>query len=310
MSASTSRIELNPQWLDPARHIGLLNQGFPGQWCRPTYEWYITRPFRGVESDTFAVTDGRRALSVITLSYRQVCNDANFPVDVGVIGSTVTLPSERGRGHYGRLLEAVRERAAGKGYVAIIGFVTRDNVSVKGLSHRGAIAIPSFYIVSASGQRPVNRPAANGLAHCAPEHLAAAFARTESSHSPGMRFLYASSGDWRRQFIDRPGTVCALRLAHDSLALIESVHGTDRLQWLACPREKITAAIARLATATAAAKRQFFLYTLDPLIAAAARRIGLRMRPGYLMLWPTGCRAEGWKRLANASWNVQSGDRL
>src|SRR5262249_30475559 len=158
--------ELNPDWLDPAKHIGMLNQGFHGQWCRATYEWYITRPFQGVESDTFAVTDGHRALSVITLSYRQVCNDAALPVDVGVIGSTVTLPSERGRGHYGRLLEAVRERAASKGYAAIIGFVTRDNVSVKGLTHRGALAIPSFYIVSASGRRPPSRAARDGFAAC------------------------------------------------------------------------------------------------------------------------------------------------
>ena len=33
-------------------------------------------------------------------------------------------------------------------------------------------------------------------------------------------------------------------------------------------------------------------------------------RPGYLMLWPTGHRTEAWNRLANASWTVQSGDRL
>jgi GNAT superfamily N-acetyltransferase len=305
-----SRVELNPEWLDPAGHIGLLNQGFHGQWCRATYEWYITRPFQGVESDTLAVTDGRRALSVITLSYRQVCNDPNFPIDVGVIGSTVTLPSERGRGHYGRLLEAVRERAARKGYVAIIGFVTRDNVSAKGLSRRGAIAIPSFYLVSPSGRRPVSRPARDRLASCAPERLTAALAHRECQHTQGMRFLYSRSGDWRRQFIDRPGAVRALRPTHDSLALVETVHDTDRLQWLACPRGKVTGAIARLAAASAAAKRQLFLYTLDPLLAAAARRIGLRMRPGYLMLWPTGHRTEAWNRLANASWTVQSGDRL
>jgi hypothetical protein len=310
MSGPTVHVELNPRWLDPTGHLELLNQGFPGKWSRPTYDWYIARPFGGVENETFAVTDGHRALSVVTLSYRQVCSDANFPVDVGVIGSTVTLPTERGRGHYGRLLDAVRERAATKGYPAIIGFVTRDNVSTKGLVHRGALAIPSFYIASAPGRRFASRPARDGLAHCAPERLTTAFAHRESSHAPGMRFVYTCSGDWRRQFIDRPSTVRALRLAHDSLALVETVHDTDRLQWLASPREKVTGVIARLAAASAAAKRQFFLYTLDPLIAAAARRIGLGTRPGYLMLWPTGYRTEAWSRLAHASWNVQSGDRL
>jgi GNAT superfamily N-acetyltransferase len=310
VSAATSRIELNPRWLDPARHLGLLNRGFPGQWSRPTYDWYITRPFHGVGSDTFAVTDGRRALSVVTMSYRQVCDDANCSMDVGVIGSAATLPSERGRGHYGRLLEAVREHAATKGYVAIIGFVTRDNLSGRWLARRGALPIPSFYILSTRGRRPVSRPTRDGLAHSVPERLAATLAHRESSRAPGTRFLYACSSDWRRQFIDRPCPVRFLRLAHDALALVETVGDTDRLQWLACPREKMTGAIARLAAASAAAKRQFFLYTLDPLLAAAAQRVGLGMRPGYLMLWPTGHRTEAWNRLANASWTVQSGDRL
>lgn len=288
----------------------MLNQGFPGHWSRPTYEWYITRPFHGVESETLAVTDGHRALSVITLSYRQVCNGDHFPVDVGVIGSTVTLPTERGRGHYGRLLEAVRERAATKGYVAIIGFVTRDNSSTKGLSRRGALAIPSFYIVSDPRRRPVTRPARDGLLRCDPERLTDALAHRESSHPASMRFLYSCSADWRRQFIERPCAVHALRLAHDSLALVETVHDTDRLQWLACPPRKMTEAISRLAAASAAARRRFFLYTLDPVLAAAAKRIGLGMRPGYLMLWPTGHRTETWNRLSNACWTVQSGDRL
>lgn len=311
MSASSLRIEVNPEWLDPNGHIGLLNQAFPGQWSRPSYDWYITRPFHGVASDTLALTDDcHRALSVITLSYRQVCDATDPPVDVGIIGSTVTLPCERGRGHYGRLLEAVRERAAMKGYAAIIGFVTRDNVSTKGLAKRGALAIPSFYIVSGPGRRPASHAARDGLTHCAPERLTAAFAQSELPHAPGMRFLYACSGDWRRQFIHRPCPVRAVRLGHDSLALVETVHGTDRLQWLDCPREKITGAISQLARTSAAARRQFFMYTLDPLIAAAARRIGLGTRPGYLMLWPTGHRTEAWSRLADASWNVQSGDRL
>ena len=72
-----------------------------------------------------------------------------------------------------------------KGYAAIIGFVTRDNVSAKGLAHRGALAIPSFYIVSAPGRRPASRPARDGLARCAPERLTAAFAQRESSHPAG-----------------------------------------------------------------------------------------------------------------------------
>jgi len=303
-------VELNPRWLDPASHIDLLNQGFPGQWNRAAYDWYIARPFRGVDNDTLVVTDDQHILSVMTLCYRQVGTDASRPVDVAVLSSAATQLSEKGRGHYGRLLEAARERALARGCAALLGFVTRDNVSGKGLTHRGARALPSFYIVSVSGRGTARRPNGCRIALGAAEHAPAALAHGESSPTGTVRFLYERAGDWRRQFLERPSPARAIRLTHDSLALLETVGGTDRLQWLAAPREKVTASIARLASASASAGRRFFLYTLDPLIAAAARRIGLGARPGYLMLWPTGCRAEAWSTLANASWTVQSGDRL
>ena len=193
---------------------------------------------------------------------------------------------------------------------AIIGFVTRDNVSTKGLVHRGALAIPSFYIASAPGRRPASRPARDGLAHCAPERLTPAFAHRESSHASGhalslhllRRLAPAVHRSARAQFAPCAWLTTRWRWSRRSTTPIDC-------SGLPAPREKATGVIARLAAASAAAKRQFFLYTLDPLIAAAARRIGLGMRPGYLMLWPTGYRTEAWSRLAHASWNVQSGDR-
>jgi ribosomal protein S18 acetylase RimI-like enzyme len=309
VSTPTSRIELNPEWLDATRHVGLLNRVFAEKWSRSAYEWYIGRPFNGVQNDTLAVTDGHRALSVMTLCHRQVCNDASGPIDVGVICSAATLPAEQGRGHYGRLLEAIRERAAAKGYAALLGFVTRDNASGRGLAQRGARAVPSFYITSFPGRKLVSAARQSSM-RTAPDRVAATFAQAEPERAPGARFFYARASDWQRQFIDRPHPIRALRPAHDSLALVETVGDTDRLQWLACPREKVTRTIAALARASAVAGRQFFLYTLDPLLAAAARRVGLGARPGYLMLWPTGRRTEACSTLANASWTVQSGDRV
>jgi hypothetical protein len=123
-------------------------------------------------------------------------------------------------------------------------------------------------------------------------------------------FHYERAEDWRQQFLQRPHTVHIVRLAHDSYAAIEAVHGTDRLQLLVCPDRKRTRYIAALAAASAIAGRSFFMYTLDPTEAAAARRAHLRMRAGYLMLQPTGVLDDGWNRLAEAVWRVQSGDRM
>ena len=128
--------------------------------------------------------------------------------------------------------------------------------------------------------------------------------------SPQARFHYERAEDWTAQFIDRPHGVRLLRLAHDSLAVIETVGSTDRLQLLACPGRKTTSSIAALATLSAMTGKKFFMYTLDPHQAAAARRAGLRIRDGYMMVQPTGYSTEGWGALAAATWRVQSGDRL
>ena len=308
MSAHSSSLERNPSWLDRKSHLALLNQAFPGRWNPAAYDWYIARSCHGIENDTLVVSEGHRALAVVTVCHRQVGTDTSRPIDVGVLSAGTTLASERGQGHYGRLLEAARELALIKGYAALLGFVTRDNVSGKGLAHRGAQAVPSFYIASPPGRRPVGTAAQLTEASVHAGNLAS-LAWRESSRASGARFLYPRADDWRRQFIVRPSPVRVLRLAHDSLALVETVGVTDRLQWLTAPREKATACISRLARASAAAGRQFFLYTLDPLLAAAARRIGLAIRPGYLMLWPTGHAHDAWRGIANAPWSVQSGHR-
>jgi hypothetical protein len=52
------------------------------------------------------------------------------------------------------------------------------------------------------------------------------------------------------------------------------------------------------------------MYTLDPQLAAAAKRARLRTLPGYFMLWATGHGAREWEALISASWCLQSGDRL
>jgi len=243
------------------------------------------------------------------MCHRQVGNDASGPIKVGVLCAGATLRSERGRGHYARLLEALRERALSKDYAALLGFVTRDNTSGRGLLRLGARAIASFYITSVPGRGPAGHRR-HGREIRPTDAVSTALAAREPSSAASVRFLYTGADDWQRQFIDRPNPVRALRLAHDSLALLEAVGGTDRLQRLACPREKISASIASLASASIAAGRRFFLYTLDPVVAAAAARAGLRARPGYLMLWPTGRHVDAWDSIADASWTVQSGDRL
>ncbi len=308
-------ILVNPDGLDPDAYIAFLNRGFPGQWDRAAYDWYVARPFDGRRNDLLVAERDGRILAGLTLCPRQIALDDGAPIDVGILSAGTTLAEERGRGFYARLLEAALERARHHGYAALIGFVVADNVSGRGLCRLGARPIRSFYLASAARAAP-RRAALPRTAPSSDPEAAAALLTTQNRRrfergGPGLaRFHYGDAADWRRQFIERPNPVRAVRLAHDSVALIESAGATDRLQCLICPHDRTSAAVARLAVTSAAAGRAFFMYTMDPCQAAAARRQGLKARDGYLLLQPTGCSRDRWERLAAARWQVQSGDRL
>jgi hypothetical protein len=190
----------------------------------------------------------------------------------------------------------------------LLGFTTRQNASARGLLRLGAHAIPSFYIVSDS-LIALRRGAASRPVRPLPalEHV-----RQESYHgrSGEVQFHYGARRDWLEQFVQRPNPVSAWRVSHDSTALIETVGSTDRLQWLGCPRRKSIASIAALASSSAAADRKFFMYTLDPLLAAAAGRLGLAIRGGFLLVLPIDRTKADLGELLTAPWGLQSGDRM
>jgi GNAT superfamily N-acetyltransferase len=316
-----TRTEINPPWLDPGHYVEFLNRGFSGQWDRASYDFYLGRAFNGARSDLLVRAVGTRILAGISLCYRQVHLDGGSPIWVCVASTTTTLPAERRCGHYGALLEAAVERCAERGCAALLGFVTHGNGSGRGLTRMGARAIPSFYVVSseASGRvsatraRPERRRLVSIEGHAAVATLLPPIASRIQRFAnppavPRARFHYERPEDWAQQFLCRPHPVRALRLSHDSYALIEAVGTTDRLQWLACPHSKMTAHTAALAAASAAAGRKFFMYTLDPLLAQAAHRSGLEIRRGYLLVLPLDLSAG--RGLASALWTVQSGDRL
>jgi len=325
MTAPVLSVQVNPQWLDAASYLALLNRAFPGQWSRAAYDWYIARRFAGVGSDILVLTEGRRVLAGLALCHREAIVGSSNRIRVRVICAAATLPAERGRGHYGRLLTAARERCIEEDYVALLAFVTRDNISTRGLLNRRAHAIPSFYLTSVhrrpwNPSRLVSSPDARWTPLAADRHVRLDAREPNLAHdggasagascAPHARFHYECADDWRRQFIDRPSHVRAIHLAHDCTALIETVGSTDRLQWLGCPRDKACHSVATLAKASAAAGREFFMYTLDPVLAVAANRARLRTRPGYFILWTTGPHPRQWNTLVNASWQLQSGDRV
>jgi hypothetical protein len=307
--------EINPAWLDGERYVAFLNDVFPGQWSRAAYEWYAARTFNHRASDILVRARGQRILSGMALCYRQVRAGGEAPLEVCVISAAGTLPGEQRHGHYAELLLAALERCRDRACTAVLGFVTSQNGSGRGLIRLGARPVPSFYIASAGRPRVQSGPPR--LQRKAQVRALLPALEQQRQWDEGRRqadavghFHYEHREDWSKQFLERPHAVQILRLSHDSMALIEAVGATDRLQWLSCPRERTARHIGDLARASARRGRNFFMYSLSPYEADAASRAGLRIRDGYLMILSTGRSGRDAERLGRAAWEVDSGDRV
>ncbi len=122
------------------------------------------------------------------------------------------------------------------------------------------------------------------------------------------RFYYPHTEDWVAQFISRPGGTHLTRPTARGVALIETVHATQRLQWYAARQAPFEASVRALVQSSRRHARGFFMYTANVAEARAARRAGCRIRDGYLLLRPTGHAPKAWAALAGTdSWSVSVG---
>jgi hypothetical protein len=304
----TATTQLNPEWFDAATYVAFLNQSFPGQWDAKAFQWYARRPFNDRPCDLIVRADGREVLAGVTLCYRQVVLGSGPPLEVCVLSAGATRPDQRGRGHYAEMLLGALERCRTERCVAALGFVTRDNGSGRGLLRLGARVIPTFYLYS-PGSAP-RRRARRRLRETIPRKVVANGRAQGLTDDRRVRFHYAQAEDWTEQFLLRRYPVQQVRLAHDCDALVECTPDTDRLQLLRAPSAKRLRLLAALLERSRQAARRFFMFTLDPLLAADAIRLGLKSRGGYLVIQDTGYRSAIWDTLVRTPWEIQSGDRL
>jgi GNAT superfamily N-acetyltransferase len=310
---------LNPAWLQRVDYVDFLNKAFSGSWSKTDFDWYLGRSFQGIRPDILVRASGTEVIAGLGLVHRQVRVGCEPPVDVGVISAAGTLPSARGQGHYSELLHSALERARQCSWVALLAFVTEENGSGRGLRRLGARIIPSFYMSSREwrdGKTPCSNTSARRDRISPPWLKRVEIERSKNRFGLHPRaaaeagFHYEHDEDWRQQFFHRPHGIRLHRLQHDSQAWIEPAGSTDRLQRLDCPPAKTRHHVMTLAAASAAAGRRFFMYSLDARLAAALGRRGLAIHRGYFMLLPVNRSVHAWRTINEASWSVQSGDRL
>jgi len=310
MSGDTElRILVNPQGMNADIGVCFLARCFGTRWTEAMYRWYLQRSFAGESPDRLILMDGERVVAGCGLAYRLLRTPDGTVHPVSIVVAAGTVPGERGRGCYARVLQAAVDRSALRGCTAVLGFVTADNATGRGLRRLGATAVASAYIASPGVARI---PGTAILRLCSANGADGWHASARLSSPPLQAgFHYPDVNAWRSQMVDRPHPVRSLRVGTTCRALIECVGDTDRLQWLdGNPRERL-AAIRAIAAHAHRRKRHFFMYSTRPGDAAVARRLGLVATPGYMMALAPQTRHEptvrGWAALP---WHVQSGDRM
>ena len=312
MSGDTElKMLVNPRGMNADIGVRFLARCFGTRWTEAMYRWYLERSFGGESPDRLILMDGERVVAGCGLAYRLLRTPDGTVHRVSVVVAACTVPGERGRGCYARVLQAAVDQSALSGCTAVLGFVTADNPTGRGLRRLGATEVPSAYIASPGVARApgtvtlrlCSATAANGW----PAHASARL----GSPPLDAAFHYPDASAWRSQMVDRPHPVESLRVGTTCRALIECVGDTDRLQWLdGGPRERV-AAIRAIAAHAHRRKRHFFMYSTRGDDAEAARRLGLVTRPGYLMALAPEARHEPTVRSWGAlSFDVQSGDRM
>jgi hypothetical protein len=302
---------VNPPGTDAEVGPAFLARCFGSPWSGVMYRWYLQRSYCGELPDRLILMEGARAVAGCGVVYRQLRTPDGEVHRVSVVVAACTLPDVRGRGCYARVLQAAVARSAVRGCAALLGFVTADNATGRGLRRLGAAAIPSSYLVSRD-RAAVLRAGSLRLRDAKvtddwPERAAARVRAPEVSAA----FHYPDASAWRSQIVDRPHDVQSLRIGATCRAVIEGVGDTDRLQWLdGDPRER-PAAIRGLVERARCRRRRFFMYSTCPHEAAAARRLGLAAHSGYLMVLPLQAgHAPTVRDWASMYWRVQSGDRM
>jgi len=149
MSGDTElRILLDPPGMDADIGARFLTRCFGIRWTAAMYRWYLQRSFGGEAPERLIMVDGGRVVAVIALVFRLLRTPDDTVHRVSVLVAGATLPGERGRGCYARILQAALARSALRGCTAALGFVTADNATGRGLLRLGAVGVASAYIAS------------------------------------------------------------------------------------------------------------------------------------------------------------------
>jgi hypothetical protein len=287
---------------DEESYLEGLRTCFPSWGDAAYFSWCFKRTAAGLLPDVLqlVVADGRPVAGT-SLIYRRLALHGTTEIGAAILSGAWTLPAFRGAGAFTRLIEAARMRAAGRGIVLVVSFVTAGNSSRRRMEAAGSVLSSSWYCrsdrvsgVRDDALREVTMEAALGLHH-------------QPVDEGATRFVY-SQEEWRSQFLTRPTDVRIVQRPDAWTAVIERVAGFDRLLTLFADRGGRLGAIDALTARARESGRQLFVFCCRAEEAAALRDRGFVVTDGFITSMPAEPGAAVWTE--PLVWSVENGDRM
>ncbi|MEQ8206561.1 MAG: GNAT family N-acetyltransferase [Woeseia sp.] len=296
----------NPEGYGVADYVDLLNRSFNGSWTPRLYHWYMSRPYAGKTPDNGVLMSDGQPVSGAGVVYRQLRDSEGRIIDVGVITGAWTLPEARGHGYFTKVMQESAVHVGAQGCELLLGFVTDDNASGKGMRRAGAYMIPTTYLLSSTTSNPQTK------------HLEVTPAKVDAGelhalhnrHSAAAGYYYQHTDDWRSQFLERTNAVEVLRVGDETIGIVEQTPGTDRLQWLGGDSRTYAACLASLSARAEARGRRFFGFGCGSWLKDCDNYPELEQRGGFITCLPAGEVSPQNAAMLAGPWEVHSGDRV
>lgn len=310
-----------------AEYERLLRRCFPHWGDASVSRWFFARESGGPPADRLMLREGDTPLAGIAIVHRRLRLAGGEELAVGILCGAWTLPEARRQGLFGRTVTGALSVARERGLALLLGFVTDDNPSSRGLDRLGFLGVTATYHTAGpdtAGPDGIDPPRAPRAAvEMLGQSAAALFQRFESVRSQRVRFAYGHPGVWASQFLARPHPTRVVNVGSGAWAVVEEVGDTDRILCCEGEDDAMPGLLASLRARAAAAGRRVFCYTTRPEVRRAAGQAGFDCRSGWIRVGgadPTLVAALTGRPAAEAPaepaprlhhrWDIQAGDKM
>lgn len=287
------RFELNPAAAE-AEYLRGLQESFPGWGDRSDFTWWFRRDVGAGPADLLTLADRGALVAGMALSYRRFHpGGRGGEAVVAILSGAWTRPDHRRGGCFADLVEHAEAVAAGRGAVALLGFVSGGRASRPVLEAVASERIASWQLRAGprlAGETPA--PAA-----CRPAPDAATLRRWFHEHRAGGGFAYPSPGVFAEQARLRAGGVAVVDAGEGHWAIVDD----ERVRAVLHESAPLEAHAMATALARVARGRPGLLaYTTHRGVAEAARSAGFQADKAQVVVLPVGARLTTPLRVAEA----------